>query len=125
MNKLAFHILRIGLAITFIWIGFMIWQTPDAWSGYMQPWAVKLMPIPIGEAMMGTAVLDIILGLVLLSNYFVWIAALVATIHLIIILIVSGITDITVRDIGLVAATLALCIDSLPENIRGKIKILS
>lgn len=44
------------------------------------------------------------------------------TLHLIIVLTVSGITDITVRDIGLLAAMLALIIDSLPQNIRDFIK---
>lgn len=121
MKKISFHILRIGLAITFIWIGVLILKQPEAWGGYFQPWAVKLLPIPMAQAMMGTAFLDIAIGAFLLFNLFVWFAALAGAVHLIIVLVVSGITDITVRDIGILAAAAALMVDSLPQSIADKI----
>ena len=86
------------------------------------PWAAGLLPVPIEQAMMGTAVLDVIIGALLLYDFFVWFAALVGVIHLIIVLAVSGITDITVRDIGILAAAIALMADSLPENFINKIR---
>ena len=125
MNKTSFHILRVGLAVTFLWIGVLILKQPEAWGGYLMPWAAGLLPIPIEQAMMGTAVLDIAIGILLLFDYFVWLAALVGTIHLIIVLAVSGITDITVRDIGILAATIALMADSLPKVFVDKIKLWS
>ena len=114
MTKTSFHILRVGVAITFLWIGVLIFKQPEAWAGYIAPWAMKLLPVSIERAMMSTAVLDIVIGFFLLIDSFVWIAALVGSIHLIIVLTVSGITDITVRDIGLLTATIALMIDTLP-----------
>lgn len=125
MNKTSFHILRVGLAVTFLWIGVLIFKEPEAWGGYLMPWTAGLLPIPIAQAMIGTAVLDIVIGGLLLFDYLVWLAALVGTIHLIIVLTVSGITDITVRDIGILAATVALMADSLPKNLIGKIKFWS
>lgn len=122
MNKTSFHILRVGLAITFLWIGVLILKQPEAWGGYLSPWAARLLPIPIEQAMMGTAVFDIVVGIFLLIDSFVWLAALMGAIHLIIVLAVSGITDITVRDIGILAATLALMADSLPKNFIDKIR---
>ena len=101
MKRLSFHFLRIGLAVTFLWIGVVILKNPEAWSGYLQPWAVGLIPIPLAQAMIGAAILDITIGALLLINFLPWLIALVGSIHLVIILIVSGITDITVRDIGL------------------------
>jgi len=121
MNRASFHILRIGLAVTFLWIGVLILRNPEAWGGYMRPWAAGLLPIPIAQAMMGTAILDIIIGIFLLINFLPWLASLVGAIHLAVILIVSGITDITVRDIGLLAGMLALMIDSPPQPITDKI----
>lgn len=88
----------------------------------MSPWALELLPIPIKEAMIGTAILDIAIGILLLVDSFVWLAAVVGAIHLIIILAVTGITDITVRDIGILAAMIALMIDSLPKTFIDKIK---
>ena len=124
MNRISFHLLRVGLAITFLWIGILIFKNPEAWSGYLQPWAIELMPIPLPQAMIGTAILDIIIGALLLIDVFTWLAALVGAIHLIIVLAVSGITDITVRDIGLLVGGLALMIDSLPQIITKRIIFL-
>lgn len=121
MKKISFHILRIGLAVTFLWIGVLILRNPEAWGGYLQPWAAGLLPVPLAQAMMGTAILDIVIGAFLLINFLPWIATLVGSVHLIVILIVSGITDITVRDIGLLAGTLALMIDSPPPIIIRRI----
>ncbi len=122
MKRTSFQILRVGLAIIFLWIGILIFKNPEAWGGYLQPWAAGLLPIPIAQAMIGTAILDIIIGAFLLFNFLPWLAALVGAIHLIIVLTVSSITDITVRDIGLLAATLALTIDSLPPQVLNKIE---
>ena len=113
MNKTSFHILRVGLAITFLWIGVLIFKQPEAWGGYLQPWATGLLPIPIEQAMIGAAFLDIVIGIFLLFDSFVWLAALLGTIHLI--------TDITVRDIGILAAVIALMADSLPKTFIDKI----
>ena len=121
MKRISFHILRVGLAVTFLWIGILIIRNPEAWGGYLQPWAAGLLPIPLAQAMMGTAILDIAIGAFLLINFLPWLAASVGAIHLAVILIVSGITDITVRDIGLLAGMLALMIDSLPQSIIRRI----
>lgn len=87
----------------------------------MQPWALGLLPIPLAQAMIGTAILDIAIGALLLVDIFTWLAALVSAVHLITILTVSGITDITVRDIGLFAGALALVVDSLPQVVLRRI----
>ncbi len=121
MRKTSFHILRVGLAITFLWIGILILKQPEAWGGYLQPWAANLLPIPIEQAMIGTAFLDIVIGVFLLFNSFVWLAALVGALHLVMVLVVSGITDITVRDIGVLSASVALMVDALPKPFTDKI----
>lgn len=87
------------------------------------PWAVDLLPMPIKEVMIGTAIADIIIGIIFLSNSFVWFAALTGTIHLIAVLVTSGINEGTVRDIGLLASTTALVIETLPENFAEKLKL--
>lgn len=121
MKKTSFHFLRVGLAITFLWIGILIFRNPESWSGYLQPWAVGFLPIPLEQAMISTAILDIAIGAFLLFDFLPWLAALVGAIHLVIVLTVSGITDITVRDIGLLVGALALMIDSLPQWVLNKI----
>lgn len=116
MQRASFHILRVGLAITFLWIGILILKQPESWGGYLKPWAAGLLPVPLDQAMMGTAVLDIVIGALLLIDSWVWLAALVGTTHLVIVLAVSGITDITVRDIAILAGVIALLVDSLSKK---------
>ena len=121
MKKISFHILRVGLAITFLWIGVLIFKQPQAWGGYLQPWAAGLLPFSLSQTMIATAILDIIIGFLLLIDLFVWIAALIGAIHLVVVLTVSGITDITVRDIAILSAIIAIMVDSLPKVFTDKI----
>lgn len=118
MKSSSFHILRVGLAITFLWIGVLIFQDLEGWGTYLQPWAAELLPIPIQTVMIGTAIFNITVGIFLLIDYFTWVAAFLAAFHLALVLTVSGIDAITVRDIGLLAAALALAVSAWPENFR-------
>ncbi|MEK7569414.1 MAG: hypothetical protein AAB500_00780 [Patescibacteria group bacterium] len=124
MSKTAFHILRVGLAITFLWIGILILKQPEAWASYIAPWAAGLLPVSPVEAMQGTAVLDLAIGLLLLTDTWVWLAALIGALHLITVLAVSGITDITVRDIAIFAGAVALFVETRPKNLLIKQKTI-
>lgn len=118
MTKYAFHILRVGLAITFLWIGLLILRSPVGWAAYLQPWAAALLPVPLTQALLLTAIFDLVVGFFLLIDAFTWLAVLFAALHLFVVLIVSGITEITVRDIGLLAGSLALLTDSWPQPFK-------
>lgn len=114
MNKISRHILRIGLAITFLWVGIYILRAPEGWGSVIQPWALHLLPLPLREMMISTAWLDIVVCFLLLINRTVWVGALLGALHLTVVLITVGIGEITVRDIGLLAASVALFVDTLP-----------
>lgn len=108
MNALSVHILRIGLGVTFVWIGVLIFNAPETFAGYIRPWAMDILPVSIRQTMRATGVLDVVIGVAFLIGIRMRLTAFVASIHLLVILIVSGITDITVRDIGLLSGTVAL-----------------
>jgi len=116
----SFHILRVGLAITYLWISILILKSPEAWGGYLAPWAAGLLPVTLKQAMITTAIVDATIGTLLLTDVLTWLAALAAVIHLVIVLTVSGINDVTVRDIGLLGAALSLTIDSLPYAVKQR-----
>lgn len=120
MRNSSFHILRVGLAITFLWIGVLIFKEPEAWGFYLQPWALKLLPLSLKEAMISTAILDIAIGVLLLIDIWTWFAAFLAAVHLIVVLTVSGIDSITVRDIGLLGGAVALLWSALPQKIKSR-----
>jgi uncharacterized membrane protein YphA (DoxX/SURF4 family) len=122
MKPISFHILRVGLAITFLWIGILILQSPEGWGSYIQPWVEKFLPFSIKETMISTAIFDLLVGFLLLIDSYVWIAALLGAVHLIIVLVVSGITEVTVRDIAILAGSVALFFESFPPKFLGIFK---
>ncbi|MBI4438001.1 hypothetical protein HY631_03575 [Candidatus Uhrbacteria bacterium] len=116
-HKAAYHVLRLTLGITFLWISVMIFQEPTFWSGFMDPWAASLVPLDLETLMKITAGLDLLIGLLLVANKGTWIASLIASVHLLVILITSGIDTVTVRDLGLLGAAVALTLESLPSAL--------
>ncbi len=126
MRNASLLVLRLGLAVTFVWIGFFIGQDPESWgTGFIKPWAQELLPVPLGEVMKATAVLDIVVGLVLLTRKYGWIAGAVGALHLLGVLIVAGVDAITIRDVGLLGATLAFTLATMPENVTNRLKLTS
>lgn len=119
-RSFSYHVLRIGMAVTFLWIGILIFKDPDVWGGFLQPWAADLLPVPLREAMLGTAVVDMAVGFFLLIDIGAWVAALVGAVHLAVVLATTGTTAITVRDIGLLGASISLFWEDLPGQIRSK-----
>ncbi len=117
MNRFAKYLLQIGLAITFFVIGMMILQDPEGWGALIQPWALKLVPGSVVDAMRQTAYVDMGLGILFLIGPVAWIAALVGSVHIVIVLVTVGVNTITIRDIGLLAATIALCIETTPASL--------
>ncbi len=115
-QKIAYHILRVTLGITFIWVSVMIFQEPVLWSGFIDPWVENLIPIELETMMKITAGLDLLIGLLLIADKWTWIVSLIASLHLLTILIGSSIDTITVRDIGLLGAAVALTLLSAPTK---------
>ncbi|MDO8493640.1 MAG: hypothetical protein Q7S19_03810 [bacterium] len=122
MNRIAFNLLRAGLAVTFIWIGVLVVQNPLGWGSFIQPWVLPYLP-DLQTMMTQTGYLEIITGIMLLINPTVWLGALLGTIHLVIVLITCGINDITVRDIGLAFAFLALFVETMPLFMKNWLRM--
>lgn len=115
-KEYGYHIVRVGLAITFLWIGILIFRDPESWGAMVQPWVLELMPLPIKSVMLSTAVLDMVIGFFLLIDVFTWLLALIGALHLVTVLAVTGINAITVRDIGLLAGLLSLFVTKFPRR---------
>lgn len=114
MRTSSFSILRVGVGISFLWIGILILRDPLGWGQLILPWAAHLIPGSLTLAMQQTAVLDIIIGFLLIIGVWTWLAGLIGALHLIVVLVTTGISDITCRDIGLLAAAIAIMLESKP-----------
>lgn len=116
MRTSASTILRVGIGITFVWVGVLIFRNPEAWGGMIRPWAAALLTIPVREAMLATAVLDIAIGLALLAGIRVFWASALGFFHIITVLVTVGIDVVTVRDIAIGSGLLAIMADAWPAG---------
>lgn len=114
--KITDWILRIGLAITFAWIGFMILQEPLAWGSYVQPWAEALLPMPLEQMMITTGYLDIGIGILFLIPPVAFVAGILGAFHIATVLITSGVNEGTVRDFAILGACIAVAFLYFPQK---------
>ncbi|HZZ99576.1 MAG TPA: DoxX family membrane protein [Candidatus Paceibacterota bacterium] len=115
---MTWRIIRIGLGLTFIGVGFFVLQDPQSWGSLLQPWALNIVGSGLIAAMIVTAIADIIIGVALLAGVWIWLAALLGVVQLVVVFITSGINSITIRDVGLLFAMFALMLESLPPRWR-------
>lgn len=115
----SYHVLRVAMAITFLWIGLLIFREPIFWSGFV-PVYIHDMFTDITPFMLAVGAFDVIVGLFLLLDWFTFWIALFATFHLFGILLLTGVDETTVRDIGLVGGSLALAMTAAPEKWKKR-----
>lgn len=107
-------LLRVGLGITFLWIGVLIVRDPASWAGLIPAWMSPVAP-DATAAMFQSGVLDIAIGLLLILGLWTWLAAILAFLHLIVVLasvLSVQAWDIAARDVGLLFASAALFLEA-------------
>src|SRR3989338_6944555 len=55
-------IIRISLALVLLWFGIDELLHPDAWIGYIPPWAAPLIPVDLGTFVLFNGLLEIAIG---------------------------------------------------------------
>lgn len=100
-------VLRLGLAFIFVYAGLASFLNPVEWAGYLPPFVSTIISATVIVQIMG--LVEIALAAWLVSGKYLFYAAIASTVLL------AGITAanlnlliITFRDVGLVAAALAL-----------------
>ena len=109
MNKKSYWIIRIGLAVVFIWFGIDKLIAPINWFGYV-PSFIDALPISIRDFVLINGLFEIILGLMLLWPRSVRIAADIIAAFLVAVLVFQGFNEVTIRDLGLIAMALSLIV---------------
>ncbi|KKW20004.1 MAG: hypothetical protein UY63_C0003G0017 [Parcubacteria group bacterium GW2011_GWA2_51_10] len=120
-------VLRLGLAILFLWFGFsQITNTVD-WIAWVPPWAAALFGLSEHTIVLVNGWFETVGGSLLLLGLWTRIAASVLSLHLFSIAWAVGYNDIGVRDFALAVSTLALAlfgpdrctVDSLRKRNEG------
>lgn len=113
-KKFVSFFLRLGLAIVFLYAGIGALLNPTSWVGFIPVWLKTIIPASIFLPL--HAIMDVIIGLWLLTELKKFYAALSASLSLLAIVIFNlGALDIIFRDVALLFSAIALMILHLKE----------
>ncbi len=105
--KLPSFLLRVGIALTLLYAATAAFLDPTSWVGYLPAWVRSL--VPAGPLLATFSILEIALGLWLISGKQPRLAGMAAAATLFAITVANiQELDIVFRDIGLLAASLAI-----------------
>lgn len=115
MQKWGFVVLRIGIALIFIWFGKEQLMNPGSWTGYVPSWAQSIFP-NAEKLVLLNGLFELVAAFLLIMNVFTRVVALILAIHLLVIALAIGINPVGVRDIGLSIAALSLALIHPPKT---------
>lgn len=106
-QQLAPAILRVGIALVFLWFGASQLSNAADWIGWLPGWVLKLPIAPTTFVYINGA-LEVIGGALLLIGVSVRLAAFLLALHMAGIVAAVGYNEIGVRDFGILCATIAV-----------------
>lgn len=111
LQKYSPTILRIGLALVFLWFGVDQIIHPNAWLGFIPEWVVDLSNISAPTIVFLNGLFEIVFGTALLFGIFTRFVAFLLFLHMADITLMVGFDSIGVRDFGLSIAMLSIWIN--------------
>lgn len=117
-NQWGVLILRLSLAVLFLWFGFSQLLDGFNWVGWVPEWAVSLLHIPPAMIVLLNGAFEVVAGSLLALNILTRWAALALGLHLLVLVFDIGLTPIGVRDFAIMMATFALALfsfDRIPQ----------
>ena len=104
--------LRIGLALVFFWFGISKFIMPQYWIDAWMPQSIQhlvtLIHLTPKDFIFLNAIFEILVGVSLLTGFFTRIFSSVAIVFLLMVTLFNGVTEVTIRDVGLIGAFVAL-----------------
>ncbi len=106
--NLGVFILRVAMAILFLWFGFSQLLDASSWVSWVPSWAEDLTRLEPSMIVLLNGGFEIAMGVLLALGLYTRIAAILLGIHLALLVFEIGISPIGVRDFALMGATFAL-----------------
>lgn len=103
-------VLRIGLAILFLWFGFSQFFDQAAWTSWVPQWAMSLTGLEAEMIVLLNGGLEIALGVLLALGLYIRPAAVLLGLHLAVITFEIGLNSVGMRDFAIMAATFGLAL---------------
>lgn len=103
-------VLRVGLAVLFLWFGFSQFLDQAAWTSWVPEWAMNLTGLEAEMIVLLNGGFEIAFGVLLALGLYVRPAALLLALHLAFITFEIGLNSVGLRDFAIMMATFALAL---------------
>jgi len=115
MINLASFLIRIGLAMSFLYAATAALLDPSSWIGFLPAWIKMLVPAEV--ALFTFSIFQSLLALWLLSGWRTFIAAIISAGFIFLIIVQNlGALDIIFRDLAILCSTIALALLARSSN---------
>lgn len=108
MKNFAPVVIRIGMALVFLWFGSQQLIHTSMWTSLIPQYVINLSGQTATTLVHFNGAFEIVFGLFLLLGYFTRVTALLLALHILDITFTVGYTSIGVRDFGLSLATISV-----------------
>lgn len=120
-------LLRLGIAIVFLWFGFSQIKNPAAWTRMMPEYIQSIAPFSANTLIYLNGFVEVILATVLLLGFYTRTVSLLLSLHLIHIVTIVGYGAIGARDLALAFAAFAIFLKGADEfcldnTLKNKLK---
>jgi uncharacterized membrane protein YphA (DoxX/SURF4 family) len=106
--------IRIGVAAVFLWFGVNKFIQPQYWiDAWMSPWAqhaAQAIGMSVTNAVFLVGIFEVLVAASLITGFFLRAFAAAAMVFLLLVLVATGLNEIVIRDIGIMAALGALVV---------------
>lgn len=111
LKKYSPVVLRIGLALVFIWFGISQLTDVVSWTGFVPQSIISLSHLSAATLVHVNGAAEVVLGTMLLLGIWTRGAALLLALHMLDITYIVGFNALGVRDFGLTIAVIAAWMD--------------
>lgn len=118
-------VLRLGLAILYLWFGFSEITNVAAWTSWVPAWAVSLTGLSAAQIVLLNGAFEIAAGALLAIGLWVRFVGTLLALHMLLLVVEIGLGPIGMRDLTIAFATIAMALGGadwlaldrrLPEN---------
>lgn len=121
LKRYAPAVLRIGLALVFLWFGFNQIFDGQSWLGYLPSFAYSLPVKPITFIFLN-GLFEVLFGSMLIVGIYTRLSSGLLSLHLLGIILSLGYNEIAVRDVGLFFAGLSVFLNGDDDLCLDKAK---
>lgn len=111
-------ILQLAIAFVFLWFGVDKMIRPEMWIGWIPEWFSAYIKVNPVHFMLFNGAIEVVLALWILIPFKNHWAAFLTFLYFIPILIITGLSQVGIRDISLAIATLSLALLLAPSKIE-------